>query len=140
MEKLINFSLRELYRHPRTKRAKRAINRLRNILSKRFHVNADNIWISPKINELIWAKGFTEIPRVLPLRIIIEENKLRAFLQSEEVPKEEPAKKPKKEEKPSKEKQAEKEEKEEEKAKKLAEKKAAEQAAEKAAIKRKLDK
>ncbi len=153
MEKLINFSFRKLYRQPRTKRAKRAINSLRRTLAKRFHITEENVWISPKINELIWEKGFSKVPRVMPLKIIQEETRIRVLLQSEELakPKEKEAKEKKgekklkkkeekkekqKEEKPKKEEEQE----EEEQKKKLQEKKEIERAAEKAAIKRKLDK
>ncbi|MCD6246892.1 MAG: 60S ribosomal protein L31 [Candidatus Diapherotrites archaeon] len=152
MEKLINFSFRKLYRQPRTKRAKRAINHLRRTLAKRFHVSEENVWISPKINELIWEKGFSKVPRVMPLKIIQEETRIKVLLQGEELtkPKEKEAKKKKEEkkqaeehakeekEKPKEEKKE--KQKEEEQKKKLQEKKEIERAAEKAAIKRKLDK
>jgi ribosomal protein L31E len=85
MEKLLNFSLRDLYRHPSPKRAKRAVLRLRRILSKRFHAAEDDVYISQKLNELIWAKGFSKVPRVIPLRIVQEEGKVRAYLQDEKI-------------------------------------------------------
>ena len=152
MEKLINFSFRKLYRQPRTKRAKRAINSLRRTLAKRFHVTEENVWISPKINELIWEKGFSKVPRVMPLKIIQEETRIRVLLQSEKSakPKEKEAKEKKEEEKKlkkkeekkekQKEEKPEKKKEEEEQKKKLQEKKEIERAAERAAIKRKLDK
>lgn len=161
METLLNFSLRELYRHPSPKRAKRAVLRLRRLLSKRFHIAEENVYISQRLNELIWAKGFSKVPRVVALRIVVEDGKLKTYLQDEkieapkkkeekkakEAPKEEKeAKKAKvSEKKPVEEKrQAAKTEKEtsddKSKAKKLEEKRLKEKAAEKAAIKRKLDK
>lgn len=156
MERLMNFSLRALYRQPSTKRAKRAINRLRRTLARRFHITEENVWISPKINELIWEKGFSKVPRVLPLKIIQEEARIKVLLQSETLaePKEKEGKKEEKKqiaqakekekqektEKPEQKEKVKASEEEEEKKKKLEEKKKIERAAERAAIKRKLDK
>ena len=99
MQTLLNFSLRDLYRHPSPKRAKRAVLRLRRILSKRFHAAEADVYISQRLNELIWAKGFSKVPRVIPLRIVQEDGKVRAYLQDEkiEVPKKKEVKKEAKE-------------------------------------------
>ena len=85
MQTLLNFSLRDLYKHPSPKRAKRAVVRLRRILSKRFHAAEADVYISQKLNELIWAKGFSKVPRVIPLRVVQEEGKVRAYLQDEKI-------------------------------------------------------
>jgi len=100
MEKLLNFSLRDLYRQPAPKRARRAVLRLRRLLSKRFHADEADVYLSQKLNELIWAKGFSKVPKVVQLRITIEDNKVRAYLQNETI--ETPKKEQKKEQKESK--------------------------------------
>lgn len=158
MPEALNFSLRELFNQPTTKRARRAILRLRRFLAKRFKVKEDAVYISQKINEAIFARGPTKIPRVLQLQIVKEENKVSAYMHDEEIPPKEKEKKAKEEkpakkeaEKPEQKKAAEKPEKvaeakeelpaeEAEEKKKLEEKREMEKAAEKASIKRKLDK
>lgn len=87
MEQILNFPLKELYKQPGPKRARRSILRLRRILSKKFHSKEENIVISQKINEAIWAKGFSKPPKTLALKIIKEKEKIKAYLQNETIEK-----------------------------------------------------
>ncbi|MEM4598212.1 MAG: hypothetical protein QW400_00790 [Candidatus Diapherotrites archaeon] len=157
----INFPLKELFDHPCTKRARRAMLRLRRYLAKKYKVSEDNVFISQKINETIFARGPQKIPRVLEIQVVSEENKVRAYLQNEKIEPKEKKKEEKKEEKAQKEASKEKEakpskpeskeqtiaeEKKEEtleqaeEKKILEEKKEREKAAQRTAIKRKQDK
>lgn len=87
MEQILNFPLKELYNQPSPKRSRRAILRLRRLLSKKFHSKEENIAISQKINESIWAKGFSKPPKTLPIKIIKEKEKIHAYLQNEKIEK-----------------------------------------------------
>ncbi|MCX8189685.1 MAG: hypothetical protein N3F05_00435 [Candidatus Diapherotrites archaeon] len=153
----INFPLKELFDHPCTKRARRAILRLRRYLAKKHKVSEDSVFISQKINETIFARGPQKIPRMLELQVISEENKVRAYLQSEKIEPKEKKKEEKKEQKkePKEEKAKEKEAKIEksereqkkedkieqvEEKKMLEDKKEREKAAQRTAIKRRQDK
>ncbi len=146
-ELLMNFPLKELYKTPSPKRAKRAILRLRRILAKRYHVDENSVYISQKINETVWAKGFEKVPRMLELRIVVDEKRVKAYLKDEKeevkegekkiekrAKEEKEEKEVKKEEHKQKKEKSEKEKKEEKR--KLEEKKAREKAAEHASRKK----
>jgi len=155
MPEKLTFSLRELFNQPTPKRTRRAILRLRRFLAKKFKVKEDDVFISQKINETIFARGIKKIPRVLELQVVKEEDKVKAYMPDEKI--EPKAKEKKGEEKKETKEKAPKKAKEEaekkeeltseeiaaekaEEKKKLEEKREMEKAAEKSAIKRKLDK
>lgn len=132
-EKMI-VSLVSVFKNPKGKRARRAIKKIRVQIAKRFHLNPESVFISQKINNAVFAKGFEKIPRRISLLIDQDKGLVKAYLAGEKIPK-------KKEEKKKETKEEKKEEKEieEEVERKKREKRAKEIAAEKTAIKRKTD-
>jgi len=138
--------LRKVFNAPKTKRARRAVQEVRNF-SKR-HAKAKEVIVTEEVNEAIWKQGY-HIPRSLDVILRKEgEDKVVVYWKSgeqlEALKRKEAAEAKKKKEadkkkKAEKEKEASKEEKEEktETKKKLEEKRKKEQSADKSAIKRK---
>ena len=133
IERELTIGLEKAYGIPRPRRANKAIGVLKNFAFKHFRAKKEDVLISNKVNEAIWARGRENIPRKIDVRIIFVDGKANIFLKKEKakLPKEE-----KQEEKKPEKKTAEEKEAEEEKQKKKDEKKLAEKAAEKAAMKR----
>jgi len=137
--------LRKVYRFPKTKRARRAVQEVRNF-SKR-HGKADTVIVTEEVNENIWKNSYN-IPRAIEVIIRKEgENKVVVYwkggeqleqIKRKEVEdakkKREEAKKKREEEKKGKEEES---KEEQEQKKKLEDKRKRELSAEKAAIKRK---
>ncbi|MEM4662460.1 MAG: hypothetical protein QXM75_00335 [Candidatus Diapherotrites archaeon] len=81
----IVFPLKELFNHPCTKRARRAMLRLRRYLAKKYKVVEDKVFISQKINETIFARGPQKIPRSLSIQVLKDGEKIKAYLADEKV-------------------------------------------------------
>jgi len=59
---------------PLQRRAKKAIKVLRELIKK--VVKKDNIKISAKLNEYIWARGIKKPPTKIPVKIIEKEDRV----------------------------------------------------------------
>jgi len=121
---------------PKPKRAKRAINKIREFFKKHLRMEAEQVLISAKVNHEIWKKSGEKIPKKIALKVLATDKKARVFLESEKVKAE---KKPDKKEEKKEEKKEDKkktEEEDAEKEEKKQEKRQREKAAETAAIKR----
>jgi len=73
---------------PRNQRGKKAVNEVRNFLSK--HMRNDNVRLSQKLNEMVWKSGIKKpLPRV-KVKISVKEGTVTAMLPEEiEIEKEE---------------------------------------------------
>ena len=67
-EKIMNITLRKTKAAPRSKRAKRAINEIRDQVIRHMKAKEDNIWIDHRLNEAIWVNGIQKPP----LRITVK--------------------------------------------------------------------
>ncbi len=63
--------LRDAYEASRTRRAKRAINIIKEFAKK--HMKAEIIKISSKVNSLIWSRGIEKPPR--RIKVIMRKDK-----------------------------------------------------------------
>lgn len=61
-EKIMNITLRKTKAAPRSKRAKRAINEIREHVIRHMKAKEDNIWIDHRLNEAIWVNGIQRPP------------------------------------------------------------------------------
>lgn len=61
LERVYTVSLRDVYEASRRRRAKRAINLLREFA--RRHMKAEDVRISEGVNQLIWSRGAEKPPR-----------------------------------------------------------------------------
>lgn len=102
-EKIFTIPLREAYDKPRTKRAKIAVNIVKDFLIK--HMKSEKIKIGKSINENIWSRSIQKPPRRVRVHAVKEEDIVYCELlgidiktpSKEEVKKKEEKKKEKKE-------------------------------------------
>ncbi|OGI12072.1 50S ribosomal protein L31e [Candidatus Micrarchaeota archaeon RBG_16_36_9] len=69
-EKIFTIPLREAYDKPRTTRAKKATNIVRDFLKK--HMKSENIKLGKSINEAIWKRGIQKPPRRVRIHAVKE--------------------------------------------------------------------
>ncbi len=132
-EKMLTVSLKNCLDCERPKRASHAVRLLKRIISKHFRVKAENVLISNKTNQLVWAHGIEHIPMKVEVKVIKDKDKAMVYAKDEKIEK---PKKEKKEEKKEEKKTAEEKAKEEELEKKKEEKRTLEKEANAAAIKK----
>ena len=135
MAKKMVISLRSVFESPKGKRARRAMRKIKSSISKAFHVEPGSVFISNKINSVVFERGFEKIPRRVSVMVQQDGAKVKAFLAGEKIPVKKKEEKKKHEKKEAPEKEA-----TEEIERKKKEKRAKEIAAEKTAIKMKSDK
>jgi large subunit ribosomal protein L31e len=69
-EKIMNITLRKTKAAPRSKRAKRAINEIREQVIRHMRAKEDNIWIDHRLNEAIWANGIQKPPLYITVKAV----------------------------------------------------------------------
>ena len=102
-EKIFTIPLRDAYDKPRTKRAKIAVNIVKNFLKK--HMKSGKVNIGKSINEEVWKRSIQKPPRRVRVHAVKEEDIVYSELlgvdiktpSKEEVKKKEEKKKEKKE-------------------------------------------
>jgi large subunit ribosomal protein L31e len=69
-EKIMNITLRKTKAAPRSKRAKRAINEIREHVIRHMKAKEDNIWIDHRLNEAIWVNGIQRPPLCITVKAV----------------------------------------------------------------------
>ncbi len=54
----------------RRRRAGHALDTIRRFVMRHLHGEAKDVWIDPRLNELIWARGIQHIPRRVRVKAI----------------------------------------------------------------------
>lgn len=94
-ENVYTVPLAKVYRYKHTQRARKAIKFLRMFIGR--HMKVPEVWLSMKVNELIWARSIQKPPRKLRVKAIAGEDGIaRVYLPDEKT---EEQKKAEKEEK-----------------------------------------
>ena len=75
-ERIITVPLRDAMVAPRTKRAARAIKAIREHVKRHMKAKTEDVWIDPKINEVIWARGIQKPPKQIRVKAIKFEDEL----------------------------------------------------------------
>lgn len=75
-ERIITVPLRVAMTAPGTKRAKRAVKAIKEHVMRHMKAKTEDIWIDPKINEAIWARGIRKPPKRIRVRAIKFEDEL----------------------------------------------------------------
>ena len=75
-EKLITIPLRSNKNIPRTKRVPFAVRSIKEHVARHMHSTDEEIWIDPKVNELLWARGKKKSPSSIRVRAIKFEDEL----------------------------------------------------------------
>jgi len=69
-EKVINITLKKTKAAPRSKKAKRAINEIREHVVRHMKAEEDKIWIDHRLNEAIWANGIHRPPMHITVKAV----------------------------------------------------------------------
>ena len=78
-EKIYTINIRKkLYDYSWKKRAKRAINIIKNFIKR--HCKVNNVKIDPKLNEKIWSRGIKKPPGRVRVRVEIDKDKNLAYV------------------------------------------------------------
>ena len=89
-EKLFVIPLRELKYRRMNKRSSQAIVMVRKYIAKHMKAEEVDIWIDPRINELIWKRGIQRPPKFIRVKVsqLEEEGKIGVELpkQIDEAP------------------------------------------------------
>ncbi|MEM3395864.1 MAG: 50S ribosomal protein L31e [Thermoplasmata archaeon] len=66
-------------------RARHAIGTIKKYVSRHMKVNIDKVWVDPKLNEAIWARGARHIPSKIKVKAIrFEDCLVEVDLETEE--------------------------------------------------------
>ncbi|MBR9682483.1 MAG: 50S ribosomal protein L31e [Candidatus Aenigmarchaeota archaeon] len=84
-EKIYTIPLGDVYIGPKTKRAKKAIGKIRSYLTR--HMKAETIKIGDTLNRTIWARGIQKPPRKIRIHAIKENDIVYAELIDVEIQK-----------------------------------------------------
>ena len=76
LERVFTVPLRPNKNVPRTKRAPHAIKVLRAYVAKHMHAKPDDVWIDPKLSEMIWKRGKFKVQSSVRIRAIRFEDEL----------------------------------------------------------------
>lgn len=74
---------REWLKVPRNRRGKRAVNEVRNFLSR--HMHSDDIKLSQKLNKKIWKSGIKKPPSKVKVKVSVKDGVVTARLPEEMV-------------------------------------------------------
>lgn len=55
---------------PTTERSNRAIKEIRAYIARHMKADEDSVWIDPKVNETIWARGITAPPNKVRVKAV----------------------------------------------------------------------
>lgn len=55
---------------PTTERSNRAIKEIRAYVARHMKAEEDSVWIDPKVNESIWARGITAPPSKVRVKAV----------------------------------------------------------------------
>ena len=84
-DKLFTISLKGLKLSRRTKRSSQAIKHIKKYIARHLKGEEKDIWIDPRINEIIWKKGIQKPPNSIRVKISMleEEGKIGVELPKE---------------------------------------------------------
>ena len=69
MSKLV-IPLRATKQAPRTRRAKRAVKEVREIVMRHMKVDAEHVWIDASVNEKLWENGIRNPPSKITVKAV----------------------------------------------------------------------
>lgn len=98
LERIYTVPLGEAYEAIRGKRAMKAVKLLREFIGRHMKAEDEDIALSNALNSYLWKRSIQKPPRKVKVRLIKEEDRVKAYLADEkieEVKKEEKKEKPK---------------------------------------------
>ncbi len=83
-ESVYNIPLIKTKTVPTTERSNRAIKEIRAYVARHMKAEEDSVWIDPKVNEAIWARGITAPPSKVRVKAVrFEDGLVEVSLPSE---------------------------------------------------------
>ena len=62
IERVITVPLKATKMAPRSRRAKRAVKEVRELIARYMKADEDKVWIDTKLNEKLWERGIQKPP------------------------------------------------------------------------------
>jgi len=69
-ESVYNIPLIKTKTVPTTERSNRAIKEIRAYVARHMKAEEDSVWIDPKVNEAVWARGITATPSMVRVNAV----------------------------------------------------------------------
>jgi large subunit ribosomal protein L31e len=69
-ERLLTVPLRYPHNQARTKRADLAVSFVREFIGKQMKVPKEKVWMDPRVNEAIWARGKLKPPAKIKVKVV----------------------------------------------------------------------
>lgn len=83
-ESIYNIPLIKTKTVPTTERSNRAIKEIRAYVARHMKADEDDVWIDPKVNESVWARGITAPPSKVKVKAVrFEDGLVEVSLPSE---------------------------------------------------------
>ncbi|MEM2949411.1 MAG: 50S ribosomal protein L31e [Candidatus Bilamarchaeaceae archaeon] len=96
-ERVYIVPLGKAYLTTRTRRARRAIDILRDFIRKHAKTDGDNVRISNALNSYLWSRSRKKPPRRVKIKVLKQDEKVMAYLYDEKIEEKKPEEKPKEE-------------------------------------------
>ena len=75
-EEIFTIPLRKSRGVPRTQRASRAVQEIKEFVIRHMDALDENVWIDPRVNEVLWSRGRQKPPKKIKVRVIKFEDEL----------------------------------------------------------------
>ncbi len=83
-ERVLNVPLGDARKAPRTKRAARAVEAIRDFVVRHAKAKREDVWIDPEVNRALWTRGIQKPPKQIQLRTIkFEDGRVEVSLPEE---------------------------------------------------------
>ena len=68
IERILTIPLKATKVAPRSRRAKRAVKEVREIIARHMKAEEDKVWIDTKLNEKLWERGIQNPPSKISVK------------------------------------------------------------------------
>lgn len=85
LERIYTVPLGEAYETVRNKRAPRAVKILRAFITRHMKADGERIVLSENLNKFIWIRSIQKPPRRIKVRLIKEDETIKAYLADEKI-------------------------------------------------------
>lgn len=70
IERILTVPLKATKNAPRSRRAKRAVKEVRELVARYMKAEQDSVWIDTKVNEKLWERGIQNPPSRLTVKAV----------------------------------------------------------------------
>ncbi len=69
-ERVYTIPLRRVWSVPRIQRASRALRAVKEFVGHHMKARTEDVWVDPRLNEILWARGREKPPRRVQVKVI----------------------------------------------------------------------